>query len=390
MYKIINEKEFPMELNTLSFAERYHILKTNSTKQKVVYIKDQFDNSTFRYRCYNFRQALKSSEKFEITYFLTSEIPEVLKNIDQVTILVLQRTNWDLNVEKLIHIAKFKNIPLVFDMDDLLYKIEQVPFYMNHIGVEFTKKNIGIYLNIAAFYEMVTMKCDFFIATTSFLKKQLETDFHKPTFVIPNFLNEEQIEESKKIVAKRKKDNKKFVIGYFSGSASHQNDFKIIENDLVLLLDKYENIDIKIVGFMELNDTLKKYLESGRITFQPLVPYQALQYEIGSVDVNVIPLVPNDFNEAKSELKYFEAGILKIPSCLTKTKVYESFLEDGKNGFYCQTGEWFLKIEQLYLDEELRENMGNEAFKTTISYYLPEKQTTLIENVYQEIIKQKK
>ena len=59
------------------------------------------------------------------------------------------------------------------------------------------------------------------------------------------------------------------------------------------------------------------------------VPYQELQYKIGSVDLNVIPLQKHEFNNCKSELKYFEASIVD--------KVIGGVF--GEEEYYAQTGE---------------------------------------------------
>ena len=52
MYNLKCKKEFDMQLNIPNFSKRYLDL-FNSEKKNVIYIKDVFDNSTFRYRTYN-------------------------------------------------------------------------------------------------------------------------------------------------------------------------------------------------------------------------------------------------------------------------------------------------------------------------------------------------
>lgn len=385
MFKIECKKEFQMPLKVQSFQERYQKLLNKNKKKKIVYIKNEFDNSTFRYRCYNFIESLYKNEKYDITYFLCEEIPSILKYLNKMSMIVFQRTSWTNEVENIIYMAKLCNIKLVYDMDDLLYKIDYVPSFINHICRNYSSENISLYLSIASAYELVAKKCDYFITTTPFLQKQLIKDFNKPTYIIPNFLNNEQLEETNFILKKRVYNNSKFIIGYFSGSPSHKADFHIVENDIIKLLEKYPNIYLKIVGFMELEGKLKDYFNKGRVIIKDLVPYQKLQYEIGSVDVNIIPLVQNDFNQGKSELKFFESGILKIPSCISKTNVYEKFVQNGVNGLFCNQGQWFEKLELLYLNPSLRTTIGNNAYETVKNIYLPQEMTKTIENVYNSI-----
>ncbi len=386
MFKIECKKEFQMPLKVPSFSERYQIFLKKGQKKKIIYFKNEFDNTTFRYRCYNFTEALYNSKNYDISYFLCSEIPLILKHIKLIDLIIFQRTSWTKDVENLIYLAKYNNIKIVYDMDDLLYKIDYIPMFINNICQNFCTENISLYLSIAGAYELVANKCDAFITTTPFLQKKLKQDFNKPTFVIPNFLNNEQMLENDYILVKRKYDKSKFIIGYFSGSPSHKGDFHSVENDLIRLLDTYNNIYLKIVGFMELTGKLREYWSMGRVILINLVPYQQLPYEIGSVDVNIIPLNHNDFNESKSELKYFEASILKIPSCITKTKLYDSFIEDGKNGIFCEPGEWYTNLKKLYLNKDFRESIGENAYKTTMEKYLPIMQKENIESVYDNLL----
>lgn len=386
MYLIDLKKDFDMALKTFSYAKRYSSLINYNKKKKIVYIKNQFDNSTFRYRCHNFIQALDNTNNYEIIYFSTSEIPSILEYLDAITMIVFQRTTWTIEVENLIYLAKNKNIITVYDMDDLLFQLDHVPNYINHIGFEFSELNLDMFFATAAGYDMVAKKCDAYLTTTEHLKIQLEKTYNKPAFVIPNFLNFEQIKESKNAIKIRKYNKDKFLIGYFSGSDSHRNDLRVAENDLIRLLDKYDDIYIYIVGFMNFTGKLKEYQNIGRIIFKELVSYEQLQYEIAQVDLNIIPLVDNDFNQSKSELKFFEAGILKVPSCITPTSLYKKIIVENKNGVLCTQGNWFENIEKLYLNKSLLKKIGEEAYKTTCEIYFPKNQTKNIEKVYDSIL----
>ncbi len=389
MYKIKTREKFSLEMDTLSFETRCKRLFTPG-KKKVVYFKNEFDNSTFRYRCVNFCQAMESNDNYIITYFLCKDIPRIIKYIDNIDIIILQRATWIPDIENLIFVAKSKNIPVAYDMDDLFFNADYAIRYIGHIGRDYTEFNVHEFFGYTVGYEYAAKNCDAYIATVPPLKEALEQYFKKPAFVVPNFLNNNQIEESEYIIENREYSDKRFQIGYFSGSHSHLMDFKTIENDLIALLKKYDDIDVVIVGLLNLEGELAEFKNQGRIIFRNLVPYQELQYEIGRVDVNVVPLTIDDFNEAKSELKYFEAGIVKIPSCVAPTQLYKKIINDGINGFICEGSQWFEKIEKLYLDKELRKNISEAAYQTACDIYLPEKQTEAICNTYDSILSLKK
>jgi hypothetical protein len=61
-----------------------------------------------------------------------------------------------------------------------------------------------------------------------------------------------------------------------------------------------------------------------RLDQRPFVEWTRLPAEISRVDINLIPLVLNPFTEAKSDLKYYEAAVLKIPSVATLTEFFRA------------------------------------------------------------------
>ena len=134
MYKVDSKKKYDIQLVLPNFGERLRKLLI-SKKKNVVYIKNEFDNSTFRYRAVNFEESMEYSKKFNVTYFLTDEIPEIIRYIKRMDIIVMQRTSWNFNVDRLIHFAHCNNINVVYDVDDLIYHHKYAPEYMNNISI---------------------------------------------------------------------------------------------------------------------------------------------------------------------------------------------------------------------------------------------------------------
>ena len=214
MYKIRREGEFPLQLKMEDFETRFQKLFLEG--KKVVYIKNEFDNSTFRYRAYNIIQALEGNEDYIVTCFLPTELEKVFEHIDKIGLVILQRAMWDLNIDNFIFLSKQKSIPVIYDIDDLIYNPKYVPLYLNNLGViSETPKTFDVHFNFASKYYALASKCQGFIVTNDFLGRVVQEDFSKPVWVIPNFLNEEQEYHSKKIRESRIEDKSKFIIGYF-------------------------------------------------------------------------------------------------------------------------------------------------------------------------------
>lgn len=386
MYALKCEKEFDMQLDIPDFSIRYSKL-LNSNKKNVVYIKDVFDHSTFRYRTYNVMEAMENNSIYLVTCFLVKELYSIYELLDKIDFVILQRAKWSFDLESFIHILKEKHISILYDMDDLIYHTKYVPKYLNSIGDD-RDFSIDSFFALAKRYELIASISDGFIVTTKDLENHMKEDFEKPVWVLPNFFNQEQEIESKKIVSMKKNAvlDSKFVIGYFSGSNSHQRDLEIVESAILRLMKQYDDIYLKIVGFMNLSDAFETLKDEGRIFMDKFVSYQELQYKIAEVDVNIIPLQKHEFNDCKSELKYFEASIVDTVSIAVRNPVYENLIEDGVDGFLCDEMEWYQKLEYVYLNRDKMDKIRENAKKKCYNKYEYKNMERQIEMLYDEII----
>ncbi len=389
MYNIKNTKRYELLMVLPSFSTRYEEL-IRSNKKNILYVKEVFDPSTFRYRAYNVEEAMKTSEKYQIHYFLTEEIKNLYSQINKINMVVFQRAQWTIELNNFIKILKKYHIKIIFDVDDLIYKPKYVSSYLNSIS-DNSEYKLNSLLAISERLDMVAKECDSFITTTSFLKKSLEKDYHKKALVLPNFLNESQEEIAKEILKKKKDhyDKSKFIIGYFSGSNSHKRDLETIEEDLIKMMKKHSDVYLKIVGLMDLTEPLKLWQKKGRIIIDDFVPYEELAYKIASVDVNIIPLQNNSFNACKSELKYFEASLVETPTCASNNDVYRTIIKNQEDGFLCNEKDWYHTLETIYQNQEDMIKVGKKAYQKCKKLYSSKKQREKIEVIYDELFQEK-
>ena len=385
MYAFENDKNYKTGLNIPDFYYRYFKI-LNSDKKNVIFIKDEFDDSTFRYRAYNVIQSMQYSEKYTLECFLFEEINKLYNILNKIDLIILQRAYWTFELESFINIAKKNNIKVIFDIDDLIYSPKYVPEYLNNIGI-YSENHINYFFAYSKRLEMVAEMCDGFIVTTEKLYKNIKNDFNKPTWIFHNYLNLEQEKASDNVLSLKKNSysNKKFFIGYFSGSYSHKRDLEIVEPALFKLMKNYDDIYLKIVGYMELSPELKQLKKEGRVIFSKFVSFEELIYEIGKVDLNIIPLQKNNFNECKSELKYFEASIVNTITCATDNSVYKKIINDGIDGFLSDEISWFEKMEYIYLNYNKLQLIIQSARKKCLKEYGNKEQEKNIEKLYDEI-----
>ena len=131
-------------------------------------------------------------------------------------------------------------------------------------------------------------------------------------------------------------------------------------------MEKYENIELVLAGPLDVESKLNKF--SSRIKQLPFVSREKHFENIARVDINIAPLeIGNPFCEAKSELKFFEAGIVGVPTVAAATQTFREAIADGIDGFVAGgEEEWFSKLEKLIVDENLRKTMGEKARQTAL------------------------
>ena len=110
-----------------------------------------------------------------------------------------------------------------------------------------------------------------------------------------------------------------------------------------------------------------------------------MQYEIGKADLNIIPLQKHEFNDCKSESKYFEAGIVNTLTLATDNGVYQNCIEDGVDGFLSDELSWFEKMEYIYLNHYKLHNLADNEKNKCLNVYGSQKQEFYLEKIYDDI-----
>lgn len=356
---------------------RIHSLLEKTGKRKVVYFYEKPDSSTFRYRVYNMCQALNFSDQWKGIYFFENEIPLLTPYLSEISLMIFCRTRWSFTFDQWIEQAKNWNIPLLFDIDDLVFNLDKIPLVMNTLNQSFREDLVSHWYSYSARLYQLGKKCQGTIGTNAYLSNHLKEVFQKQTFILPNFLNQEQISISEQLYKVRKKGTP-FTLGYFSGSPSHANDFAKIASELASLLEEFPAIRLEVAGYMEFPSFLKPFAKRKQIVHTPFVDFITLQKKIAGVDINLIPLVDNEFTQCKSELKYFEAAIVGTPTLATPTYVYELNIENGKTGFLCEEGDWYPTLKRLY-QEGIDPNLIIQANQYCLNKYAPKAQLADIE-----------
>lgn len=349
------------------------------TAKKILYVIQNGKDAQFRYRVKNTAEALGSlGWSSEWTRIRSAD----KKNLDEFDLVVVVRqTDKDGNIKSFINKAHRAGKKVVFDLDDLVFDYKNIRVLMKGTN----SKNFFYWMGYIWGVRRIAKKVDGFICTNQFLAKKLKRCFKKPVKVVRNSLNQRQIEVSDENVKNktiRKNSDKWFRIGYFSGSPTHAKDFAMVESELIRFLEKHENTKLRVVGYMVFSGRMQELIDAGWVELGGVANYLRLQKLIAEVDVNIAPLVINDFTNCKSELKFFEAAAVETTTIASPTYAFRKAIEDGENGFLAKPGDWYDKLEFLYNNPMENRKIAGRAKEYALKHYYGKEFVKEVEEAY--------
>lgn len=344
--------------------------------KKVLYVVEDKKSAQFRYRVENLVEAFLGHKNWRVEYVLKMELSSL--GLGEYSLVVIARqTAKDEVLLKLIKRAHKKGLKVLFDLDDLVFDYRDLKLVFNSVQ----EKNIFYWAGYFWGIRRIAKKVDGFLCTNDYLGNKLRRSFGKPYKVIPNSLNEKQVDVSGKIL-KRKETREGFTIGYFSGSPTHMRDFRLVETELRRFLKVHEDAVLKVVGYMEFSGDMKELIDEGRVEIVEKVDYLKLLELIAEVDVNIAPLIVNDFTNCKSELKFFEAAVVETTTIASLTYTFKKAIRDGENGFLAQPGEWYGKLEYLYKYPVENKKIAKRAREYALKHYYGKEFLNEVEAAY--------
>lgn len=209
------------------------------------------------------------------------------------------------------------------------------------------------------------------LATTDSLAAAIRAAFPRlPVEVHRNAVSGEMAAQAAAALANVPRPDDDWVrIAYFSGTRTHNHDFAVCLPALLRLLETRPRVRLMLVGHLDLPEALRPF--RSRLEIVPLVPWQELPALYRRADVNLAPLeLDNRFTQAKSELKYYEAALLAVPTVASDLPSFRHAITHGANGYLCRTPEeWNAALEALVDDPTLRRRMGEAARADVLERY---------------------
>ncbi len=210
--------------------------------------------------------------------------------------------------------------------------------------------------------------------------------FRKPSWVHRNAFDIEMLDLSEDAYTAKREEARKVIIGYASGTATHNHDFTVAKPAIKKTLQKYSHTELWLIGPIDPGEDWGDLTE--RIRHINLVPWRRLPSLLCQFDINIAPLVAdNPFSQSKSEIKYMEAGLVRVPTIASPISAFRYAIQSGENGWLAESNQdWEKRLSELVEDTRLRKQMGNQAYQDVIARYHPQVRSRELVSTISQIV----
>src|ERR1039458_5213003 len=308
----------------------------------------------------------------ESRYF--SQAPVPFKALVGCNVVVVQRLA---SHENYATLEKFKKIGLgiIYDLDDDMWAIAA-----SNPAAPIIKRLRGV---MAGFDECSKL-ADVVTLSTGRLEASVKTNMRHggPTRGAMNAVEMALFRPSL-----LPKNPNRVVIGW-GGSATHSEDLREMGDAPLALLRAEPKAFLHFVGMIP----DKRYIGNPRILAHGWVPGHeyAARLSTWNWDVYLAPLTDSRFNRAKSGIKAYEAGALKIPCLMSDVQPHREFVCHDKEleWLLCsKPNEWFDKLRELVQNRELREHLGQRCYEVVREHFSMVKRAPVWKAIYDSVVK---
>lgn len=269
----------------------------------------------------------------------------LLFKINKFDFIFLQREAAPLGppVFEWLYIKIFKK-KVIYDFDDAIW----MPHISENNTMALTFKNVNKVKKICTWAYKISCGNKYLCA---FAKQYNDAVVYNPTCV--------DTENRHNILTKQDVD--RITIGW-TGSFSTLKYLDMLEPVLNRLQQHYD-FDIKIIC----NQAPLLHLKNVKY-----IRWEALNEvaELATCQIGLMPLTNEEWSEGKCGFKLIQYLALEIPAVASSVGVNKKIIENGVNGFLCESEvEWYEALEKMLVDSDLRKRMGIEGRKKIIQKF---------------------
>lgn len=337
----------------------------------IAFVSGEPESRGHIYRVENRITALTGSGAASFRAVPERDLPdEIAAFSDMIVIFRRQMDRWQ---DRLCRAASARGVPVIFDVDDLIFDPElMVPDVFRYLEGR-PAPELDDWVRRARGYQAAVEAASQCWVTTHPLAEEIGR-FNRNVRVLRNGLSEHHLRQAARLQVKPKTED--IVVGYASGTATHDRDFAEVAGALAHIMSKADNVTLEVIG--PLGDAALGPLSafSSRVVRRPKVDYFRLSEELTRFDINLAPLERgNRFCACKSELKFFEAGIVGVATIASQTPPFAQAIASPQYGTLADRQEdWEAALEALVCEPGQMARLGEAARKRADRIFGPAQQ----------------
>lgn len=322
--------------------------------------------TTQLYRCQHLQEQLALIGHQAVVRAWDGDIAGQVDVLSAFDLVVLQRVPMTRPLGQAIRRLQKGGGVVLFDTDDLVFV---PPMASWHRAVnQLPASEQRLYHEGVRRYAATLAMSDAALVSTPLLA-ELARRQGKRAFVHGNALGKEMAGLAQRLYDERqtRPPAEQLVIGYGSGTATHDIDFQEAVPALLYVLATYPQVDLWLAGPLQLPPSLARF--EARIRRLPLTSWQEWLQTASYFDINLAPLEQgNPFCRAKSAIKFSEAAALGIPTVASRIDPFAEAIEHGQTGYLAnQTASWIEALDTLITNPQRRRRMGDCARDTVLA-----------------------
>lgn len=266
--------------------------------------------------------------------------------------------------------ARRLGLATFFEIDDLVFDPEEYRRNSNLLALE--KSEQMDLLRGAELYREMLRHVDHAIGSTGLITGRLQALAPGLAFTVENALDSTLLSAAWRSFPRA--ESTPVTIAYGSGTKTHDADFALVATPLARVMAEHPSVRVLLAGPLLMPAALEPFHE--RIIRIPLMEFEDYLSTLARCDINLAPLEPGLFNDAKSNIKFLEASVLGLPSICSPREEFRNVIRDGENGFLAgDDEEWHRKLTALVVDPDLRTGMGQRARREVLATHDPQTRT---------------
>lgn len=208
---------------------------------------------------------------------------------------------------------------------------------------------------------------DALICSTKFLQDKMAVMFKdKPSYIVPNSLDFEVWDKVPAMTDFPKKAEGELRIGY-TGCSNHRKDLERIKEPMMAILKEFPHVKFLMTPQPDENGFFTGWEgipNMGMVSKWVYIDQYPAFLKSWNIDIGVAPLKDNDFNRAKSNLRWLEYSAIHVPTVASKVYPFKNSIKDGEDGLVCNTSQqWYDALKMLIIDETRRKAIGEAAYE---------------------------